>query len=468
MRTSVPSSTPEENVELEDTITRFLKKFGVGKLLQRCNAVKMKGIAVLAIFTYLLSLVFRGRSMYMDMRSGSCPVNMSRNTAYRFLNDGRINWERFERGLAGNAIAYLDPLTDADRQAAFVVDDTICKRDRSKQSELSSLVFDHSDKTYHDGYRLLTLGWNDGNTFIPIQGCLLASADDDKLVGPVKECDGRTLAAQRRERARRKATDLTVEMLHEARKSGIRAQHALFDTWFFSPKMARRLLEEEHLHVVAMCRKSDTMHFLVGKDEESAHNMSVKQIYATHRKRPGRAKYKLCVDVRIPASQGTIPARLVFVANRRNSKEWLVLVSTDMSLTPEEIICLYGKRWAIEDFFKICKQCLKLTGECHSLSYDALNAHVAIVFTRYILLAVEQRCRVDIRTVCELCLVLADELQDITFAEALASLMGLLSDHVITDSAGHVKTPDDLLDEFIRQLPLWLRKPLIAARLRCA
>ena len=34
---------------------------------------------------------------------------------------------------------------------------------------------------------------------------------------------------------------------------------------------------------------------------------------------------------------------------------------------------------------------LNLIGECHSLSYDALTAHVAIVFTRYMLLATEQR-----------------------------------------------------------------------------
>ena len=34
---------------------------------------------------------------------------------------------------------------------------------------------------------------------------------------------------------------------------------------------------------------------------------------------------------------------------------------------------------------------LNLIGEYHSLSYDALTAHVAIVFTGYMLLAMEQR-----------------------------------------------------------------------------
>ena len=53
----------------------------------------------------------------------------------------------------------------------------------------------------------------------------------------------------------------------------------------------------------------------------------------------------------------------------------------------EEIIRTYGKRWDIEVFFKSCKSYLKPVKECRSLSYDALNAHVAVVFTRYMMLS---------------------------------------------------------------------------------
>ena len=55
---------------------------------------------------------------------------------------------------------------------------------------------------------------------------------------------------------------------------------------------------------------------------------------------------------------------------------------------------------------------LNLIEECHSLSYDALTAHVAIVFTRYMLLATEQRQNEDQRTLCELFFFLVDEMAD--------------------------------------------------------
>ena len=62
---------------------------------------------------------------------------------------------------------------------------------------------------------------------------------------------------------------------------------------------------------------------------------------------------------------------------------YLVLLSTDTNLSEDEIMQLYGKRWDIEVFFKACKSLLRLTKECRSLSCDAMCAHTAIVFMRY-------------------------------------------------------------------------------------
>lgn len=73
------------------------------------------------------------------------------------------------------------------------------------------------------------------------------------------------------------------------------------------------------------------------------------------------------------------------------------------------------RHMANRGFFKTCKSTLNLAGECRSLSYDALTAHVAIVFTRYMLLALEQRKDEDQRTLGELFFFLVDEITDITF-----------------------------------------------------
>jgi IS4 transposase len=41
-------------------------------------------------------------------------------------------------------------------------------------------------------------------------------------------------------------------------------------------------------------------------------------------------------------------------------KRWIALLSTQCDLPDDEVVRIYGKRWDIEVFFKICKSFLAL------------------------------------------------------------------------------------------------------------
>ena len=85
-------------------------------------------------------------------------------------------------------------LTDEKRTNVFIVDDTLFNRTGCKKTELVSLVFDHTDMRYRKEYRLMTLGWSDGNIFIPVNNCLLASSNESNIIGPQKSRDKRSVA----------------------------------------------------------------------------------------------------------------------------------------------------------------------------------------------------------------------------------------------------------------------------------
>ncbi len=93
------------------------------------------------------------------------------------------------------------------------------------------------------------------------------------------------------------------------------------------------------------------------------------------------------------------------------------------TLDENEIIRIYGKRWDIEVFFKVCKSYLNLSRECNSLSYDAMTAHTAVVFTRYMMLSLESREGSDNRSLGELFLYFSDEMSDITWIQAFLMLL---------------------------------------------
>ena len=422
---SIPQTTGNGN-SVSDFATKFIKRFHVGKLLFQCNAGKEKGIPVMDIFRYLFCMMFSDRSIYMQMKTGTFGETFSKNTIYRFLNDTRINWQRFTTLLSAGIIChFMKPLTNEKRRDVFIVDDSLFDRSRSKKVEMLARVFDHCSMKYKSGFRMLTLGWSDGNSFVPVRHCLLSAAEDKNLLCGGKQYDGRSLAGRRRRQSRRKATDVMVELLHSAQCAGITARYVLFDSWFSAPKTMIALKNQEHLDTIAMVKKSKTKYLY------NSEKLNVKEIYSRNKKRRGRSRYLLSVFVDVGKDGESIPARLVYVRNKGNRKDWLVLISTDTQLSEEEIIRIYGKRWDIEVFFKACKSYLNLVKEYRGISYDAMNAHVAIVFSRYMMLSVAQRENEDDRTICELCFCLLDEMEDITFSRAMCIILDALMDAVM-------------------------------------
>ena len=450
---SIPQNHSDEKA-LIDCVQRFFSKHHVGKLLARCNGMKEKGVSPVSLFRYKLSNIFVGRSMYMQQQTGSFKEAFSKNTFYRFLNSAKTNWLRFTSLLAADIVNHdIKGLTNDSRKNVFIIDDSLFNRTSCKKTELGSKVFDHTDMRFKKGFRMLTLSWSDGNTLIPVNSCLLASAKTTNIIGPVKNFDNRTLAGKRRALAQTKAPEAMMTLLNTALSAGLKADYVLFDSWFSNPAQVTAI-HAKGMDVIAMIKKSSRIKYSYGGKQ-----LSIKEIYSKNKKRHGRSKYLLSVDVMV-GKETPIPAKIVCVRNKSNRKDWLAFICTDTTLSEEEIIRVYGKRWQIEVFFKTCKSMLNLIGECHSLSYDALTAHVAIVFTRYMLLAMEQRQNEDQRTLGELFFFLIDEMADITFRRSLCILM----DALMASLQEILKLSDKQLTaftvDFEARLPEYLRNAL--------
>lgn len=443
----------QDGQELYNAISSFFCRFKIGNLLRKCNAQKEKGVPVIQIFKYKLCNVFSGKSMYMQQKTGKFRETFSKNTFYRFLNDTRTNWLRFTTMLSKSVADTIKPLTDQSRVNAFIVDDSLFERTSCKMTELGSRVFDHVSMRYTKGYRLLTLGWTDGNTFLPVNSCLLASSKEQNLIGPSHPYDGRSLAGRRRKLAQSKGTDAMIELMKTAMNAGHTADYVLFDTWFSTPAQLVAV-KNLGLDAIAMIKKNSRIRY-----DYEGKQLSINKIFGICKKRRGRSKYLLSVNVMVGKDQ-KIPAKIVCVRNNRNKKDWIAFICTNPDLSEEEIIRIYGKRWQIEVFFKTCKSYLNLIGECHSLSYDALTAHVAIVFTRYMMLALEQRKDEDERTLGELFFFFCDELSDITFSESFRIILTAMFETIYSVFRVTESQIDMFIEEFVNHLPLFLQEAL--------
>ena len=394
----------------------------------------------------------------MNLITGRNTPAFAKDTVYRFMKMVQINLMRFTSILASRIIKDAVLLLDSEERVnVLIIDDSMFERNRSKKVELLAKVFDHAKHKYRFGFRMLTLGWSDGSTFLPINSILLSSENKRNRINEATVVDKRTVGYKRRRLSMEKAAHAMLELLSVAKNTAIPAQHVLFDSWFSSPSTLHAVKGIGY-DVIGMVKKTPKMFFRYNGED-----MSLISIYSKNRKRRGRSKYMLSVMVEVVKDNEIIPAKVVYVRNRNKRKEYLCLISTDVNIDEDEIIRIYGKRWDIEVFFKVCKSYLSLSKECNSLSYDAMTAHTAVVFTRYMMLSLENRESNDNRSLGELFLYFSDEMSDITWIQAFQVMLQMFRTILADYCELSDEKIDELVDSFMNAIPVLLKTQLQAA-----
>jgi IS4 transposase len=156
-----------------------------------------------------------------------------------------------------------------------------------------------------------------------------------------------------------------------------------------------------------------------------------------------------------------VKARLIFVRNtNRKDDAWLAILCTDTKISSEEAVRIYGKRWDIEVFFKMCKSYLALGKESQSRSYEAQVATTSVVFLRYMMIAESVRLEHDEKTWGEIFFRFCDEIKDIEYAKAVKLLIDTMIDILRKSPVLTEEQAQMLIDQFIGALPLFLKERL--------
>lgn len=104
-----------------------------------------------------------------------------------------------------------------------------------------------------------------------------------------------------------------------------------------------------------------------------------------------------------------------------------------------------------------------LSKESNSLSYDAMTAHTAVVFTRYMMLSLESRESNDNRSLGELFLYFSDEMSDITWIQAFQMLLQMFQTILKDNTELSEDKISELVDAFMDTIPAILKTQLQAA-----
>ncbi len=245
------------------------------KVLQHLNAARFKkqcGFTVAYLFQLVFVLLFHQKNWFRLLESDKSESFPGKDAVYRFLNHVGHNWRRFLTDLSGTAVHKINPLTGALRMKAFIVDDSMFSRNRSKKVELLARFKDHATGAFYKGFRMLTLGWSDGHSFIPLDFSLLSSLKS-QIHGITEGIDKRLSGYKRRMEALLPAPQVIPAMIDRALAAGITASYVLMDSWFTHAPLIREILKRG-LHVIGMVKNDNKRYLVHGR------RLNLKELYA--------------------------------------------------------------------------------------------------------------------------------------------------------------------------------------------
>lgn len=368
-------------------ILAWFKQFCNSSDLATAGFYKRSGASVSTLLRLFVALPLTGLNIY-EFKNAQLPVP-GRDAFYRLLQHPGYNWRALLYRISARIISYFSTLTEPGHNRVLIIDDTSYKRDRSTSVEYLGRQKDHSQNRYYRGFRLLTLAWSDGHSCLPCEFELLTNADPDKRYGPDPGLDRRTLMGRRVKAATSKATDVAVAMVGRV-LSHIKAQYLVFDSWFAFPRLIKSMARK----IPVICRIKDIP---AVRFRHNRRIYSLKRLYQSAKlnRSQGPGNSMLCWINADLLSAGKV--RVVFLQNPACPDKPMALISTNTSLTAEEICQIYARRWDIEVCFKALKQELGL----HQLQvrrYSALVACTSLVFIRSMMISYYHRIQIDERT----------------------------------------------------------------------
>jgi hypothetical protein len=427
----------------------------ISQILRKTGITKARGFSALNMFLTTFLLAFEKQSWFQKKEmSDKSDSTVGKDSVYRFLSHPGYNWKRFLSALSRRAVALCRRLTSDRRVTALVVDDSLFSRTRSKKVELLSKVFDHTTGKFVKGYQMLTLGWTDGATFIPL-GFSLVAYTKMLLCQINEQIDKRTSGYKRRMDSLKPKPVATFDLIAQALKSGITADYVLMDSWFIEEPLIKKIIGQG-FDVIGMVKRNPKRQYWFDGKKYTIDRLLSK----CNRNKQSK---DIIGSIVVKMSAGT-SVKIVFIRHRSNPNKWLAILSTDVSISDEEIIRVYGYRWSIEVFFKCIKSHLNLAKEFQCRSFDSLIAHTTIVFTRYIFLAWEQRKTNDDKTLGYLFFEFGEDVAEVDFKDALRSLMVFVLEVVKTGEREiiiNVQEFKNALLAWMCKLPPYIRRLLL-------
>jgi len=411
-----------------NSLRKIFDRLNITRALASGKGFQKNGRAVPLLLMLLIMKMLKGNHSIHSLWKKDFYqfIDSGKNGFYRFLNRPQTDWRRVLAYVSKKYRSTVDDhgLSLPKTEACFILDDTILEKTGVAMEGISR-VYDHNSDTCVLGYKMLVLGYNDGTTTQALDFSLHRESVKKNFGLYRRELHkyrAVTLDTTHPDSERKKELDITklessLHMLKRAISNKFKAKYLLADSWFSSADFIKniRRVSKESVDYLGIGRKDSSRYKVKGVGWTPRQIVDLN----SRKKKKRNTKYN-CEYFIIDCSIHDCPVRLIFVRNT-NSKEWNLIITTDMSLSFEKAYELYQVRWTIEVLFKECKQYFNL-GKCQAEYFNEQIADCTIVLIVHTLITLENRFS-NYETLGGLFSEIGDQLTIMTLWERIIALM---------------------------------------------
>ena len=389
-----------DSTVLIKTFATVLKEFKLTYINSLFSKTKKRGFDAANIFETLFVLKFIDiKNVHQLVNSGySLEIANKKDVFYDFMKNQNIDWRTILRLFSKQFFKIIEEKGDnaaVDSPKCLIIDDTLLAKTGNKMEGLGKF-YDHCSHTYSLGMKILTLGFWDGKSFLPLDFSIHNEPGKNKVRGMKtselkaqfqKSRDEITPGYKRIQEISVDKIEMAVLMIQSAVKRVRTIDYVLADSWFICDKFISEVIklktkDNKQLNVIGLM-KSNRIIEIAGVKINTSKVPELKRKNIKYN-RLFKAQY---IDLIVTYKDSSMR---VFWIKFKGQNNWRMLICTDQKLSFIRTMKYYQIRWSIEVFFKECKQNLGIN-TCQSIDFDAHIAHISICFMQYIALSLRKR-----------------------------------------------------------------------------
>jgi len=399
------------NTTLKNPIFQTMQLLNIKSILKNANFVKKReGVSpYLVVLHFVYMLVMNKKiSTFMNQSKDS----FKKDTYYRLLQNSSYNWRKLLSLTNLKILKLLHKVQDSSSVKVLIIDDTVEGKTGKYIEGSRDALYSNKEKRNIRGINVVSLNYSDGySNFMLDFAISMGNYARVKFEEFTQEVDVRTTAYKRRLEIMNGKSQIAIDMVTRALKSGIYADYLLVDSWYSKPAFIK---EMNHLGLKVITRIANNNKIWNFTAKEKTLNAIYEKFKSLKKEKAGtygkKIKFKYFSVVVEHKNAGKI--KIVFI----KTKEKLIpIASTDLEINDEEIIDIYKHRWDIEQGYKELREHFGF-GKEENRIYEALIARITLSFFSYNIVSYINRMSNEPKTIGGLFKDLECELHTLSIA----------------------------------------------------